>query len=94
MVQAVATFGKAYVQSDLFKRRYADYLGSNRPTPPEPKTAAAELAKQKQEMENSVKNAEDQLKTLPPDQQKDMQDFIKEMKSQIAELDSPEQRNR
>src|SRR3990170_2629572 len=50
MVQAVATFGKAYVQSDLFKGRYAAYLEANRPTLPTPESVEGEVARQKKEM--------------------------------------------
>ena len=92
MVRAVATFGKAYVQSDLFKKRYANYRDSNRATPPTPKSADAELAKQKQDMEKGIKNLEETLKKMPPDQQKDMQDLVKQMKDQMASLDSPQQK--
>ena len=89
MAQAVATFGKAYIQSDAFKKRWADYLEANRPTPPAPKTVEGEIARQKKEMEKGIKDMEESIKQMPPDQQAQMQDAIKAMRAQESQYDDP-----
>jgi len=89
MVQALATFGKAYVQSDAFKQKYAAYLEANRPTPPTPKSADGEMARQKKELEDGIKNMQENMKQMPPDQQKEMQGVIDAMKAQMAQYDDP-----
>jgi len=89
MVQALATFGKAYVQSDTFKQKYAAYLEANRPTPPTPKTVDGEVARIKKDIEDGIKNTEETIKQMPPDQQKQMQDLIASMREQEAQYDDP-----
>lgn len=92
MVTAVLTFGKAYLQSDSFAARYAEYRDANRPQAPEAAEASGSNA-MAQEMEASIKQMQEQMKTMPPDMQKQMQEVIDAMRTQMKEmLDDPEQR--
>lgn len=94
MVTAVLTFGKAYLQSDGFATRYAEFRDANRPEAPE---AAAEAASGSDEMtkevEESIKQMQEQMKTLSPEMQKQMQEAIDLMRAQTkAMMDDPETR--
>jgi len=92
MVTAVLTFGKAYLQSDAFATRYAEFRDANRPEPPEEKATSGSNAMAK-EMEQTIKQMQEQMKTLPPDQQQQMQEMIDAMREQMkAMLDDPEMR--
>lgn len=92
MVTAVLTFGKAYLQSDAFAARYAEYRAANRPEAPE-EVAASGSSAMAQEMEKSIKQMQEQMKAMSPDMQKQMQEAIDAMKEQMKELmDDPEMR--
>lgn len=92
MVTAVLTFGKAYLQSDAFAARYAEYRDANRPAAPDAAESSGSSAMAK-EIEESIKQMQEQMKTMAPDMQKDMQELIDSMRAQMKEmLDDPETR--
>ncbi len=92
MVTAVLTFGKAYLQSDAFAARYAEYRAANRPEPPEAAATSGSNA-MAAEMEKNIKQMQEEMKAQPPDMQKQMQEIIDAMRAQMKDMmDDPETR--
>ena len=77
MVSAVCALAKSYTQSDEFKRRYAEFRKANRPD-----TAGSQPdAESRRQMEKEIKEAEAELKTLPPEMQKEFKGTIAAMRA-------------
>jgi hypothetical protein len=92
MVEAVLTFGKAYLESDAFAARYAEYRNANRPEAPDAGETGGANAMTK-EMEDNIKQMQEEMKTMTPDMQKQMQEIIDTMRAQMKEMmDDPETR--
>jgi len=92
MVTAVLTFGKAYLRSDAFAARYAEFRDANRPEAPESDATSGSNAMAKA-MEENIKQMQEEMKRMPPDVQKQMQEVIEAMRAQMKEmLDDPETR--
>ena len=93
MVKAVLTFGKAYLRSDGFAARYAEFRDANRPEAQEAGKAASGSNAMSQQIDESIKQMQEQMKTLSPDMQKQMQEAIDQMRAQQkALMDNPEMR--
>ena len=92
MVTAVLTFGKAYLQSDAFAARYAEYREANTPAAPDEVAISGSNA-MVQDMEKSIKQMQEQMKTMSPDMQAQMQEAIDMMREQMKTMvDDPEMR--
>jgi flagellar biosynthesis GTPase FlhF len=84
-VKAVTGLAKAYSQTADFKSQYAEYREANKPQPPVDLEAFDDQqAAQAREFEENLKRMQQELKSLPPDQQKEMQKVIDEMRKETA----------
>ena len=93
MVTAVLTFGKTYLQSDGFATRYTAFRDANRPEAPEAGETDSGSNAMAQQIDESIKQMQEQMKTLSPDMQKQMQEAIDQMRAQQkALMDNPEMR--
>lgn len=79
MVNAVCALAKTYTQSDEFKRRYAEFRRANRPEA----AGSQPDAESRKQMEKEIKEAEAELKTLPPEMRKQFQETIAEMRAAL-----------
>jgi hypothetical protein len=92
-VKAVTAFAKTFAQTDQFRKMYADYREANRPSAASGDTKAFDelMAAQAKEIEQSLAGMKEVMKTLPPDQQKEMQQQIDQMRKQMeANRKNPE----
>ena len=93
MVKAVLAFGKAYLQSDAFASRYAEYRDANRPPTAEPGELEGGTDSPLGQMEANIKAMQEAMKTLPPDMQKEMRKAIEDLRAEMKEMMSdPETR--
>ncbi len=79
IVTGLGTLLKAYTQSPVFRKRYTESWDANKPKPADPPKSGADV---NQEMDNSIKEMEENIKTMPPDMQKQMAEAVKQMKAQ------------
>jgi hypothetical protein len=83
IVTGLGVLVRAYTQTPLFRERYAKYWEANRPRPSDPPKSRAE---QEKEQQQSIREMEENLKTLPPDVRKQMEEVVRNLKSQQEAL--------
>lgn len=92
-VKAVTTFAKTFTQTEQFKTMYAEYREANKPTPASADTKGfdEQMAAQAKEFEQNLAQMKEIMKTMPPDQQKEMQQQIEQMRKEMeANRKNPE----
>ena len=95
MVNAAATLGRAFVESDEFKRRYADHREANGPDPlPAEQTADQVLAKQRAGYEQQVEALRKQFvdDAITPEQKVTLEQGFEAMRARFAEMEKGPQR--
>src|SRR5689334_23181837 len=93
MVNAALTLARAFVESDDFKRRYADHREANGPDPlPEPQTADQIFAKQRAGFENQVTEMKKLFDQITPAQIATLEEGWKDMRRQLDEMEKGERR--
>jgi hypothetical protein len=91
IVRWAGGFARTFTQSDTFKKLYAEYRESMKPTAPEAPTPMAEQVKaQKEDMQKSIREMEASIKSMPADQQAAMKPVLEMMRQQVKELDNPD----
>lgn len=80
IVSAVCRLAKVYVQSDEFRTRYAEFRRASKPVRSEPQ---AEDAAQRRELEKAIREAEAEMKHVPPDLQKELREQIAELRASL-----------
>lgn len=89
IVSMIGSLAKAYTKSDDFAERYSQWREGRKPEPPEePQTMDAQRLEQKAQLEASLKESEESLKTMPADLQEQMKPVLEMLRQQIKELDS------
>lgn len=84
-VRAVTGLAKACTQTADFKSQYAEYREANKPQPPADMQAFDEQqAEQAGQFEESLEQMQETMKVLPPDQQKEMQKQIEQMRKEMT----------
>ncbi len=83
-VKAATAFAKTFAQTDQFRKMYADHRDANKPGA----SGAAKgfddlMAEQAKEFEQSLAAMKEVMKSLPPDQQKEMQKQIEDMRQSM-----------
>ena len=63
IVTGLGTLLKAYTQSPVFRKRYTESWDANKPKPADPPKSGADV---NQDMDNSIKEMEESIKTMPP----------------------------
>ncbi len=95
MVHAAATLARAFVESDEFKRRYADHREANGPDPlPEEQTADQVLAKQRAGFEQQVEALRKQFvdDAITPEQRTTLEEGFEAMRARFTEMEKGPQR--
>ncbi len=90
IVQKIGAFAKSYTQSEEFKNKYLEHRESMKPLPPEPPRSMAETRRaQKEELQKSLRDAEQTKKALPADQRAVFDETIKMLKEQVKAIEDP-----
>ena len=93
LVNFALTLARTFVESDEFKRRYADHREANGPDPlPEEQTADAILAKQRDGFENQVAEMRKLFDQITPEQRATLEEGWKQMRDQLTAMEKGEKR--
>jgi hypothetical protein len=93
LVNFTLTLARTFVESDDFKRRYADHREANGPEPlPEEQTADAILAKQRAGFENQVAEMRKLFDQITPEQRATLEQGWKEMRDQFTAMETGDRR--
>jgi hypothetical protein len=93
LVNFALTLARTFVESDDFKRRYADHREANGPDPlPEGQTAEAILAKQREGFENQVTEMRKLFDQITPEQRATLEEGWRKMREQLTEMETGERR--
>ena len=95
MVGAATTLARAFVESDEFKRRYADHREANGPGPlPDEQTADQVLAKQRAGFEQQVELLRKQFAddAITPEQKATLEEGFEAMRARFTEMEKGPQR--
>ena len=95
MVGAATTLARAFVESEEFKRRYADHREANGPDPlPDEQTAAQVLAKQRAGFEQQVEALRKQFvdDAITPEQKATLEEGFEAMRARFTEMEKGPQR--
>ena len=85
LVNFALALARTFVESDDFKRRYADHREANGPEPlPEEQTADAILAKQRAGFENQVAEMRKLFDQITPEQRATLEEGWKQMREQLT----------
>lgn len=95
MVNGATTLARAFVDSDEFKRRYADHREANGPDPlPAEQTAEQVLAKQRSGFEQQVEALRKQFveDSITPEQKATLEEGFEAMRARFTEMEKGPQR--
>jgi hypothetical protein len=93
LVEFALKLARTFVESDDFKRRYADHREANGPDPlPEGQTADDILAKQRAGFENQVAEMRKLFDQITPEQRATLEEGWKQMRDQLTEMETGEKR--
>ena len=95
MVGAATTLARSFVESDEFKRRYADHREANGPDPlPDEQTAEQVLAKQRAGFEQQVEALRKQFvdDAITPEQKATLEEGFEAMRARFTEMEKGPQR--
>jgi hypothetical protein len=88
LVNFTLTLARTFVESDDFKRRYADHREANGPDPlPEGQTADAIFAKQRAGFENQVAEMRKLFDQITPEQRATLEEGWKNMREQLDDME-------
>ena len=93
LVNFALNLARTFVDSDDFKRRYADHREANGPEPlPEEQTADAVLAKQREGFETQVTEMRKLFEQITPEQRATLEQGWKDMRDQFTAMEQGEKR--
>ena len=93
LVNFALTLARTFVESDDFKRRYADHREANGPEPlPEGQTADDILAKQRAGFENQVAEMRKLFDQITPEQRATLEEGWKQMREQLTAMETGDKR--
>jgi hypothetical protein len=93
LVNFALTLARNFVDSDDFKRRYADHREANGPEPlPDEQTADSVLAKQRDGFESQVTEMRKMFDQITPEQRATLEQGWKDMRDQLTEMEKGEKR--
>src|SRR5918993_423254 len=88
LVNFALNLARTFVDSDDFKRRYADHREANAPDPlPEEQTADSVLAKQREGFENQVTEMRKMFDQITPEQRATLEEGWKDMRDQFTAME-------
>jgi hypothetical protein len=89
MVNFALTLARTFVETDDFKRRYADHREANGPDPlPEEPSVDAILAKQRAGFEGQVEQMRKLFDQITPEQRATLEAGWKDMRAQLTEMET------
>ena len=89
MVNFALTLARTFVETDDFKRRYADHREANGPDPlPERPSVDAILAKQRSGFEEQVEQMRKLFDQITPEQRATLEAGWKDMRQQLADMET------
>ena len=89
MVNFALTLARTFVETDDFKRRYADHREANGPDPlPEEPSVDAILAKQRAGFEEQVEQMRKLFDQITPEQRATLEAGWKDMRQQLADMET------
>jgi hypothetical protein len=89
MVNFALTLARTFVETDDFKRRYADHREANGPDPlPEAPSVDAILAKQRAGFEEQVEQMRKLFDQITPEQRATLEAGWKDMRQQLADMET------
>ncbi len=90
IVKEIAAYARDYTKTDDFAKKYAEYRLSMKPEPPQPpKSMDQQKKEQKESLDKSIKEAEENMKSLSDENRKTIQGVIDVLKQQRTALDDP-----
>lgn len=90
MVRSIFEFAKAYTRSEEFYKRYQTFREGKKPERPEPPKSMDELrSDQKEQLQKSLKDIEDNLKDATPEQKEQYKPVVDGLRESIKSLDDP-----
>ena len=93
MVNFALTLARSFLESDDFKRRYADHREANGPDPlPEPQTAEEVFKKQRAGFENQVNEMKKLFDQITPEQRATLEAGWADMRRQLDDMEKGERR--
>jgi hypothetical protein len=93
LVNFALNLARTFVDSDDFKRRYADHREANGPEPlPEEQTADSVLAKQRAGFETQVAEMRKMFDQITPEQRATLEEGWKDMRDQLTAMEKGERR--
>jgi len=93
LVNFALTLSRTFVESDEFKRRYADHREANGPDPlPEAQTADAIFAKQRAGFEAQVAEMRKLFDQITPEQRTTLEEGWKQMREQLDAMEKGDKR--
>ena len=93
LVNFALTLSRTFVESDEFKRRYADHREANGPDPlPEAQTADAIFAKQRAGFEAQVAEMRKLFDQITPEQRTTLEEGWKQMRDQLDAMEKGDKR--
>ena len=88
MVTAIATMGKAFVESADFKQRYSDHREANGPDPLPPEQTVDQIyKKQRDDYEKQVEGIRAMYDEITPEQRKTLEAGFVEMRAKFDEIE-------
>jgi len=93
LVNFALNLARTFVDSEDFKRRYADHREANGPDPlPEAQTADAALEKQRAGFENQVAEMRKMFDQITPEQRATLEEGWKDMRDQLTAMEKGDRR--
>ncbi len=90
MVRSAVDFAKAYTRSEEFYRRYQTFREGKKPERPDPPKSMDELRnEQKEQLQKSLKEIEDNLKNATPQEKEQYKAVLDGLRESIKSLDDP-----
>jgi len=89
-VRDIVAYAKNYSKSEEFKKNYLEYREQKKPSPPEKPKSVAEMRKeQKAQLQQGLKEAQENVKKAPAEQKEIFKGVIDMYKEQLKQVDDP-----
>jgi hypothetical protein len=90
LVRQIGDYAKAFARSEEFKKRYAEYRESHKPSPPAPPKSMDAMKKEAREtMTKAIRETEENMKTMKADMKASMKPVLESFREQLKEVDNP-----
>jgi hypothetical protein len=91
VVRDICAYAKQYSESDAFRQRYLEDREQRKPVPPgKPESMEAMRKRMKKELEQSIKEFKENIRSLAADQQEMMKPALASMEEQLKSYDDPD----